>query len=76
MPVVAKNLIAVFNTGIKGRGSFDDRCYADTVGLKNVRDAMLKYKARYGDLYWTPAPLLEELANAGKTFEQWSAERS
>lgn len=49
--------------------------YADTVGLKNVRDAMLKYRERYGDLYWTPAPLLEELANAGKTFEQWAAER-
>ena len=50
--------------------------YADTVGLKNVRDAMLKYRKRYGDLYWTPAPLLEELANAGKTFEQWAAERA
>ena len=50
-------------------------CYADTVGLKNVRDAMLKYSARYGDLYWTPAPLLDELANAGKTFEQWHKER-
>ncbi|MGR9090612.1 MAG: 3-hydroxyacyl-CoA dehydrogenase NAD-binding domain-containing protein [Gammaproteobacteria bacterium] len=50
--------------------------YADTVGLKNVRDAMLKYRERYGDLYWTPAPLLEELANAGKTFEQWAAERA
>jgi 3-hydroxyacyl-CoA dehydrogenase len=50
--------------------------YADTVGLKNVRDAMLKYRKRYGDLYWTPAPLLEQLANAGKTFEQWAAERA
>lgn len=50
--------------------------YADTVGLKNVRDAMLKYRDRYGDLYWTPAPLLEELANAGKTFDEWSRERS
>jgi 3-hydroxyacyl-CoA dehydrogenase len=50
--------------------------YADTIGLKHVRDAMLKYKARYGDLYWTPAPLLNKLADAGKTFEQWSAERN
>lgn len=49
--------------------------YGDTVGLKKVRDAMLKYKARYGDLYWTPAPLLDKLADAGKTFEQWNAER-
>ena len=51
-------------------------CYADTVGLKNVRDAMLKYRERYGDLYWTPAPLLEQLVDAGKTFNQWSSERS
>ena len=51
-------------------------CYADAVGLKNVCDAMLKYRERYGDLYWTPAPLLEELANAGRTFEQWSRKRS
>jgi len=49
--------------------------YADTVGLKNVRDAMLKYKARYGALYWTPAPLLDKLANEGKTFGQWNSER-
>ncbi|MDA0824044.1 MAG: 3-hydroxyacyl-CoA dehydrogenase NAD-binding domain-containing protein [Proteobacteria bacterium] len=51
-------------------------CYADTVGLKNVRDAMLKYRKRYGDLYWTPAPLLEQLADDGKTFDQWSRERA
>ena len=50
-------------------------CYADTVGLKNVRDAMLKYRKRYGDLYWTPAPLLEQLADNGKTFDQWNRER-
>ena len=47
--------------------------YADTVGLANVRAAMLKYRERYGDLYWTPAPLLDELANSGSTFDQWSA---
>jgi 3-hydroxyacyl-CoA dehydrogenase len=50
-------------------------CYADTVGLKNVRDAMLKYRERYGDLYWTPAPLLEKLADSGKSFDQWSRDR-
>jgi 3-hydroxyacyl-CoA dehydrogenase len=50
-------------------------CYADTVGLENVREAMLKYRDRYGDLYWTPAPLLEQLTEAGKTFDQWSRER-
>ena len=45
-------------------------CYADTVGLKSVRDAILKYRERYGDLYGTPAPLLEKLANSGKTFRR------
>ena len=50
-------------------------CYADTVGLENVRDAMLKYRERYGDLYWTPAPLLEKLADSGKSFDQWSCDR-
>ncbi len=49
--------------------------YADTVGLNNVLAAIQKYRARYGDLYWTPAPLIEKLAKAGKTFAQWSAER-
>jgi 3-hydroxyacyl-CoA dehydrogenase len=42
--------------------------YADTVGLFNVLMAMDKYaKGRHGDA-WTPAPLLEKLAAAGKGF--------
>ncbi|HCU88856.1 MAG TPA: 3-hydroxyacyl-CoA dehydrogenase, partial [Gammaproteobacteria bacterium] len=49
--------------------------YADTVGLKSVRDAMYKYRERYGDLYWSPASLLEDLVSAGKTFDEWSKSR-
>ena len=49
--------------------------YADEVGLKTVVAAMDKYRARYGDLYWTPAPLLKELADKGQTFAQWAASR-
>jgi len=49
--------------------------YADTVGLKVVRDAMLKYRKRYGELYWSPARLLEDLVSSGKTFDQWSKSR-
>lgn len=49
--------------------------YADSVGLDKVYAAMQKYRARYGDLYWTPAPLLERLAKSGQTFAQWSASR-
>ncbi len=42
--------------------------YADTVGLKKVYDAILKYKDLVGAEYWTPAPLLEKLAKEGKGF--------
>lgn len=42
--------------------------YADTVGVKKVYDAILKYQDRVGAEYWTPAPLLEKLAKEGKGF--------
>ena len=42
--------------------------YGDTVGLKTVVAAMEKYRVRYGDLYWKPAPLLAELAASGRRF--------
>ena len=46
---------------------------ADTVGIKNVYDGICKYRDRYGDQYWTPAPLLEQLLSTDKTFSEWSA---
>lgn len=42
--------------------------YADTIGLGKVYDAILKYKDLVGAEYWTPSPLLEKLAKAGKGF--------
>lgn len=42
--------------------------YADTVGVKKVYDAILKYQDLVGAEYWTPSPLLEKLAKAGKGF--------
>ena len=50
--------------------------YADTIGLDTVVD-VFKSKAEvlgndYG--YWTPAPLLIELASQGKTFASFDAE--
>ena len=42
--------------------------YADTVGLKKVYDAILKYRDLIGAEYWTPSPLLERLAMEGKGF--------
>jgi len=38
--------------------------YADTVGLKKVYDRVLEFN-------WTPAPLLKQLAEQGKTFDQF-----
>jgi len=49
--------------------------YADTVGLQSVLDGIARYRQRYGDRYWTPAPLLERLAREGRTFAEWQAER-
>ena len=42
--------------------------WADSIGLKAVRDQMLAYKKQSGDEFWTPAPLLDRLAEAGKGF--------
>ena len=42
--------------------------YADTIGLKTVYDALLKYKELVGAEFFTPAPLLERLALEGKGF--------
>jgi 3-hydroxyacyl-CoA dehydrogenase len=45
-------------------------CYADTVGLFNVVQAMKRFAANPHDdaASWTPAPLLAQLAGEGKTF--------
>ena len=42
--------------------------WADSIGLKPLRDRMLEYKKQTGDAFWTPAPLLDRLADAGKGF--------
>ena len=43
--------------------------YADTVGLPNVVRALRRFAAEPGaDASWQPAPLLVQLAEAGKTF--------
>lgn len=44
--------------------------YGDTVGLKKVYDRVCQFQAEHGEL-WTPAPLLKELAEAGKTFAEY-----
>jgi 3-hydroxyacyl-CoA dehydrogenase len=42
--------------------------WADQIGLKSFRDKMNEFKKQSGDAFWTPAPLVERLANEGKGF--------
>lgn len=48
--------------------------YGDTVGLKKVYDRVCQFQAEHGEL-WTPAPLLKELAEAGKTFAEYDKQK-
>jgi 3-hydroxyacyl-CoA dehydrogenase len=41
--------------------------WADSIGLKVVRDRMLEFERQHGDT-WRPAALLDRLANEGKGF--------
>ena len=49
--------------------------YADQIGLKNVYDKICEFRESYGEQYWQPAPLLKQLAEAGKTFAEWGLEQ-
>ena len=42
--------------------------HADRVGLAEVHAAILKWKERFGPDFWTPAPMLADLAAAGRGF--------
>lgn len=46
--------------------------YADTVGLKRVCERIREFQQRLGTL-WEPAPLLQRLAEQGKTFAEYSS---
>jgi 3-hydroxyacyl-CoA dehydrogenase len=45
--------------------------YADTVGLKKVGERVREFQQRLGN-WWEPAPLLQRLAEQGKTFAEYS----
>jgi 3-hydroxyacyl-CoA dehydrogenase len=49
--------------------------HADTVGLQAVLEAIRGYAREHGGRYWTPAPLLAELAARDSTFAAWQAAR-
>jgi 3-hydroxyacyl-CoA dehydrogenase len=40
--------------------------WADSIGLRALRDRLLEFKKQSGDAFWTPAPLLDRLATEGK----------
>jgi 3-hydroxyacyl-CoA dehydrogenase len=45
--------------------------YADTVGLKKVYERVCQFQEQHGET-WEPAPLLERLAEQGKTFADFT----
>jgi len=49
--------------------------YADSLGLRSVVDEIRELSTSGGGAYWTVAPLLAELAHAGRTFADWDRER-
>lgn len=42
--------------------------WAGEIGLRGVRDAMLRYRDRVGREYWTPSALIDHLAESHRTF--------
>ncbi|MDO8908293.1 MAG: 3-hydroxyacyl-CoA dehydrogenase NAD-binding domain-containing protein [Pseudohongiella sp.] len=46
--------------------------YADQVGLKKVVERINEFAKTQGSDYWKPAPLLQKLADEGKTFADWA----
>jgi 3-hydroxyacyl-CoA dehydrogenase len=49
--------------------------YADTVGLQKVYRRISEFEQQHGEL-WAPAPLLQRLAEAGKTFAEFDKEQA
>ena len=49
--------------------------YADTLGLPTVVTRIRELARQHGSGYWTPAPLMVELAERGSTFESWHKSR-
>jgi 3-hydroxyacyl-CoA dehydrogenase len=48
--------------------------HADTVGLQKVYQRICEFHQQHGEL-WAPAPLLQRLAEAGKTFAEFDKEQ-
>jgi 3-hydroxyacyl-CoA dehydrogenase len=49
--------------------------WADSIGLPNIVSGIHSLAQRFGSEYWTPAPLLVELASSGGSFAEWDSRR-
>jgi 3-hydroxyacyl-CoA dehydrogenase len=49
--------------------------HADTVGLRKVYQRICEFHQQHGEL-WAPAPLLQRLAESGKTFAEFDKEKA
>ena len=49
--------------------------YADTLGLAHVAERIRYYQEKLG-YYWRPAALVERLASADSSFEQWDGQKA
>lgn len=50
--------------------------YADHLGIKNVYEKICGFAEEFGERWWKPAPLLKELAEAGKSFADYDRENA
>ncbi|TNE63690.1 MAG: 3-hydroxyacyl-CoA dehydrogenase [Alphaproteobacteria bacterium] len=50
--------------------------YADSLGLKQVYETILRFQDVHGPRWWQPAPLLKELAEAGKSFADFDRDNA
>jgi 3-hydroxyacyl-CoA dehydrogenase len=50
--------------------------YADEIGLDTLHRSICELRDTHGSQYWEPAPLLEDLAKQGKSFNEWALAQS
>ncbi len=50
--------------------------YADSIGLEKVYARICQFAENFGPRWWQPAPLLKELAEAGKSFTDYDRENA
>lgn len=49
--------------------------YADELGLDHILERIEHYRGTYGPKWWTPSPLIVELAKSGGSFGTWKKDQ-